>query len=384
MNHDVFISYAVEDREVAEKVCGALEEQSIKCWMAPRDIPYGMDYEEAIVDAIGVSPLLVLVLSAHSNRSPYVKREIQTACAEGSPTQVLPFRIEDIPYSKTLRFYLGSTQWLDASAPPLESHLDRLVKHVRAHLKRGDEQPHGTVGPGSREPPVSVSEGRADAGTVVSGTGDGREFKSTGDGRTFQGTGDGRKPLPVMWIALGAGALLLVAVIAVVAYKATAGGGDDATLRESVVKAAEEYVNSNPTPPGAATPAPTPAAQQTPSSTPSATPSSNPTPTPARATPTPAASPRPVPPRNFNIRLPTNSVLGQTNSAPEEVPDSMIEAQIEKRMATHDQLSGVDVVVVGGVVSLNGTVPDADWKSTAQMLAKIKGVKAVRNNLKHN
>jgi hypothetical protein len=116
MSHDVFISYASEDKEVAERVCRALEEQDIPCWIAPRDIPFGVDYEEAIVDAISASPLLVLILSASSNRSPYVRREIQSACAENSATQIIPFRIEDIPYSKTLRFYLGSTQWLDAYA----------------------------------------------------------------------------------------------------------------------------------------------------------------------------------------------------------------------------------------------------------------------------
>jgi osmotically-inducible protein OsmY len=108
-------------------------------------------------------------------------------------------------------------------------------------------------------------------------------------------------------------------------------------------------------------------------------------PTPARTTPTPAPSPRPVPPRNVNFRLPTNSVVGPVNRPPEEeIPDWQIKAQIEKRMTTHDQLSGVKVDVVKGVVTLSGTVPDADWRSTAQMLSKIKGVKGVRNDLKHN
>jgi hypothetical protein len=70
MAHDVFISYATDDRQVAEKVCVALEGDGIKCWIAPRDVPVGADYEEAIVDGIASSRILVLVLSSHSNASP--------------------------------------------------------------------------------------------------------------------------------------------------------------------------------------------------------------------------------------------------------------------------------------------------------------------------
>ncbi|MDQ3919295.1 MAG: toll/interleukin-1 receptor domain-containing protein, partial [Acidobacteriota bacterium] len=150
MAHDVFISYAAEDHGVAEEVCRALEEHGVKCWIAPRDVPYGTDYEDAIVDAISASPLLVLILSARSNASPHVKREIQNACAEGSTTRIIPLRIEDIPYSKGLQYYLRSTQWLDASTPPLEQHLRRLVEHVRTHLHKETGQPRAS---GPQPPP---------------------------------------------------------------------------------------------------------------------------------------------------------------------------------------------------------------------------------------
>ncbi len=70
MAHDVFISYAEEDKQVAEQVCRTLEKEGVRCWMAPRDVKVGDDYEEAILDAIASSPLLVLILSKHSNASP--------------------------------------------------------------------------------------------------------------------------------------------------------------------------------------------------------------------------------------------------------------------------------------------------------------------------
>ncbi len=134
MANHVFITHAVENKKIANLVCEALESNGIKCWIAPRDVPYGMNFEEAIIDAICGSKLMILILSTHSNNSPHVKREIQNACMENAQTPILPFRVEDIRLNKALRYYLGSTQWLDASTPPLESHFENLINRVRVYL----------------------------------------------------------------------------------------------------------------------------------------------------------------------------------------------------------------------------------------------------------
>jgi hypothetical protein len=134
MAHDVFISYAGEDAEVAQAIRRALEDEGVKCWIAPRDVPIGTNYEDAIIDAICVSRVMVLVISEHSNKSQHVKREIQNACLEDSPTQILPLRVDAVPLNKALRYYLSSLQWLDASRPPIEDHLPGLVANVRSRL----------------------------------------------------------------------------------------------------------------------------------------------------------------------------------------------------------------------------------------------------------
>ncbi len=41
MEHDVFISYAHEDKAIADAICAKLEENKIRCWIAPRDITPG-------------------------------------------------------------------------------------------------------------------------------------------------------------------------------------------------------------------------------------------------------------------------------------------------------------------------------------------------------
>ena len=136
MAHQIFISYAAEDKPVADAVCEAVEREGIKCWYAPRDVAYGRDFEESIVDAISGSQLIILVLTSHSNSSAHVKREIQNACLEEVSVPVLPFRVEDVPLNKALRYYIGSVHWLDAITPPLEPHLRLLVDHVKARLPK--------------------------------------------------------------------------------------------------------------------------------------------------------------------------------------------------------------------------------------------------------
>jgi hypothetical protein len=129
MAHDVFISYASEDKITADAVCARLESHRIRCWIAPRDVLPGMDYGQALVEAIKQSRLVVLVFSARSNASPHVRREVERAVAKGIP--VLPLRIEDVPLSPSLEYFLHKIHWLDALTRPVEKHLEQVAETVR-------------------------------------------------------------------------------------------------------------------------------------------------------------------------------------------------------------------------------------------------------------
>lgn len=134
MAHDVFISHSTQDKAVADAACATLEARNIRCWIAPRDILPGVDWGEAIVDAISGAKVMVLIFSNHSNTSDQVKREVQNAVGEG--VAILPFRIADVTPIKSLRYFLGTQHWLDALTTPLERHLDRLADTVSALLAR--------------------------------------------------------------------------------------------------------------------------------------------------------------------------------------------------------------------------------------------------------
>jgi hypothetical protein len=134
MAHDVFISYAAEDKPTADAVCARLEVHRIRCWIAPRDVLPSMDYGQALVEAIRHSRLMILVFSARSNDSPHVKREVERASSRGIP--ILPFRIEDVTLSASLEYFIAGSHWLDALTPPLERHLEHLAETVNLLLAR--------------------------------------------------------------------------------------------------------------------------------------------------------------------------------------------------------------------------------------------------------
>jgi hypothetical protein len=116
MTHDAFLSHASEDKPVAEAVCDALEASGIKCWIAPRDNQPGIPYAAGLVDAISQSRVFVLVFSKHSNESSHVLREVERAAAKSLP--IIPFRIQDVPLSKGMEYFISSPNWLDSSNPP--------------------------------------------------------------------------------------------------------------------------------------------------------------------------------------------------------------------------------------------------------------------------
>ena len=129
MAHDVFISYSQMDKLTADSLCGTLESHRIRCWIAPRDILPGRRFEEAIIEAISEAKIMVMILSNHSNASPHVINEVGNAVKRG--VAIIPFRIENVAFSRPLEYYLGSHHWIDALTPPLENHLNALTEAIK-------------------------------------------------------------------------------------------------------------------------------------------------------------------------------------------------------------------------------------------------------------
>jgi len=89
MAFDVFLSYPHQDKTTADAACAKLEAEGIRCWIAPRDIAPSAEWAASIVEAIESCRVMVLIFSAHTNRSKQVQREVQQAFDREKP--VVPF-----------------------------------------------------------------------------------------------------------------------------------------------------------------------------------------------------------------------------------------------------------------------------------------------------
>ena len=135
----VFISYASENKTVADAVCAALEAEDINCWIAPRDVQAGRPYSGQITQAIREARILLLILTRASNRSKHVLREVERAAH--CQNHLLTFRIEPISPGDDLAYFLGANQWVDGFRPLSPSqHFPVLIQHTQRLLKSFDEE----------------------------------------------------------------------------------------------------------------------------------------------------------------------------------------------------------------------------------------------------
>ena len=129
--YDVFISYSSHDQKVAEGVCAYLEQHRIRCFVAYRDIPKGVVWARAIVEALEESRMMVIVFSENFNRSEQVDREIELASEDHMP--ILTFRIADDAFRGAKKYYLKNLNWIDAFPHP-EHCFGELCKNVQQLL----------------------------------------------------------------------------------------------------------------------------------------------------------------------------------------------------------------------------------------------------------
>lgn len=129
MTGHLFLSYSSQDRDIAELIRVTLERHGRRVWMAPRDVPPGMSYPEAIIGAIRESDSAVLVLSASSNQSPHVLREVERLSSD-SAKRVFVVRIEHVDLSDGLAYFASMIQWVEAPRDHLQRDPEGALRSI--------------------------------------------------------------------------------------------------------------------------------------------------------------------------------------------------------------------------------------------------------------
>ncbi|MGI9415216.1 MAG: TIR domain-containing protein [Hyphomicrobiales bacterium] len=138
----LFISHSATDHEAAAMLCAALEARGLKCWIAPRDIPAGGDYAEAIISAIGASDAMVVLFSERANGSQHIRREVERAL--NYEKRICPVTIDNARLTGALDYFLATLQWTDASAAPLDQAIARAADQLHATLTQPADGPANT------------------------------------------------------------------------------------------------------------------------------------------------------------------------------------------------------------------------------------------------
>ena len=128
----IFISHSSKEAAVAKALCSALENGGHSCFIAPRDIRSGYEYAEEIAGGIDSADAVLLLLSAASNSSPHVLREVERAVSRSIP--ILVYKLEEVALTKSMEYFLMTHQWMEAGR---DSYAD-VVRCVNT-LEQGKE-----------------------------------------------------------------------------------------------------------------------------------------------------------------------------------------------------------------------------------------------------
>ena len=100
----VFVSHSVKDNSVTADLVYALEQVGLNCWLAPRDLSVGADWEQGILDAINQAKVFILILSPGSAESAQIRNEL--ASAHSARKKLIVFQTERTVSPASINYYL--------------------------------------------------------------------------------------------------------------------------------------------------------------------------------------------------------------------------------------------------------------------------------------
>lgn len=135
---DVFISYSRKDQEITDLICQYLDKYGITYWIDRESIHHGNNFKVEIIEAIQTSKVLLFVSSFNSNKSPNTVKEV--SIAENYGKVVIPIRIDDSAYDKSLEYDLCNRDWMNFQEDvDYDASAKKLYENIKFYIDREDK-----------------------------------------------------------------------------------------------------------------------------------------------------------------------------------------------------------------------------------------------------
>ncbi len=126
--HQVFLTFASADKEIAQKIVDELRERNIHVWFDAYELQPGDSIAQALEKTISASDYLVVLLSPNSVNSEWMQKELGNTLFRDliiRDITLLPVIIADCEIPK----FLASYQYLDLR-PDIEHNVKHLVEQI--------------------------------------------------------------------------------------------------------------------------------------------------------------------------------------------------------------------------------------------------------------
>ena len=132
---DVFISYAHQDEKRAKRVAGLLEKKGLSIWW-DRHIPPGKTWDEVIGTALDEAECVVVLWSANSIKSDWVKEEASRGATRGAMVPVIFDHV-----ASPLGFgRIEAAQFSDCEEDNDHPEVQSFLAAVKARVEAGDRR----------------------------------------------------------------------------------------------------------------------------------------------------------------------------------------------------------------------------------------------------
>ena len=131
MEKYVFVSYSSKDREEVGRLIDEMRRWHIPYWVAPDCILPGSNYAKEIPAAIKNCTVFIPIISANSQESIWVEKEIDMAVS--AKKTIFPLQVDSSDLNDMYKFYLNNVQ-IVSGLDSMDAGIEILLRSVMLKL----------------------------------------------------------------------------------------------------------------------------------------------------------------------------------------------------------------------------------------------------------